>query len=814
MAIKVASSTGNFSSASTWDSVTNVPTIHATTNLANVIAGRFTATFTAPNTTNACTGCLVYIAVLPTVSMTVTLQQSSVDTTATTTIPVANLVVGWNYFRFASPFTFTTVTAGTYRFKVSATSTSGTNAMDSGGTLVAFIATDNRTGVPATTDDIWIASHNNTGSVPVVTVDGTQAIGSGTNVAAVSITMTRAVDLAVNVSGGGTGGLLQMDTAASSQLTITGHAYAMNGGAIIAGTTSSPYPAGLTCKIIINNSVDGRWGLSQQANGIISMVGATLTNWKGGYVSGLGTAASPLITDADIGVVGDRVLISGTTVGASQTEVRYIITKNSSTSYVVSSTSGGAETALVATHAAGAHIVNTQRNVVYTATSATFGTFINNYSNAAGLTLKWMSFENPHNGNGILVSASANNTATAVIDYIVVFMPKATGISFAVSKATSTHTGIIIYGVTGTNPGLNVGTNANNKTFNDLYLLAFRRSAMTIAAFNITFNRLICANNNMDSTAAAAGVTLGVGQMNINSSRFYANGVGAVLAQGITDSSINNSFIGVLGTNANLAITLLADTYNTIVVSNTTIGDSTLLAGYANLIPGSNVAFENLNGTTYNNIAYTENGKLNATGAGLTDTTVRSGTTGEHSVRLDSETTTGRSTTFDVVATPNEAVLVTGYIWENAAFVADGAASVIAELYLPGLIVGTDTPSATVTMTKTTSSSSVNAAFTLAAFYSGLTYDVATVRIKAITTTAGAYAYIGSINQGGNPATKYNIWRDGRPIDFMPEAIGDAQTIAAAVWNYLTVSAATTGTFGKVVGDTNLTNLLAKDKLS
>ena len=799
MAIKVANGTGNFSSATVWDSAVNTPTIHATTNLSNVVLGRFTATFTAPNTTNACTGCLVYYATAPGGNPTVTLQQSTVDTAATVTINTSLITqAGWVYFRFPTPFVYTTTAAGAYRFKVSSTSTSGTLAADSGATLPAYIGTDDRLGALGASDDIWVVTHNNA-TPPVITVDGTRTVGSGTNVTAISSTASRAVDQAVNIYN--TGAILKMDTTASSQLTLTGNILTQNGGDFQAGTVASPLSSSYTANVIIANTVDARWGIANLPFGVgPTMAGATPPSLASTYVSGTGIAADPLITAADIGVVGDQVGIAATTV-AQTPESRYIITKNSATSYVLSATSGGAEAALVNTHAAGAHIVNMQRNVIIKPSNPSFGYFINNYANST-MTLKAVRAEyTAALSNAILVSASANNTATAVLDYFVGYLARSTCLSIAVSKTTASYTGIVLFSQgTTNNVALNIATNANNKTFTDTYIMGSKRSAFSVAAFNITFNRLYLSGNNTDNNAAAYGATLGVGQISITNSRIYANGNAGLLLQGVTDSSIVNSTGGVLGVNNNVFLTVLSDTYNTAVISNTTIGDATLLANYANMIPGSNVAFENMNGTAYNNVAYTENGKLNATGAGLTDTTVRSGTSGEHSVRLDSETTTGRSTTFDVVATPNETVLVTGYIWENASFVADGSASVVAELYLPGLIVGVDTPSATKTMTKTTVSSSTDAAFTLSAFYSGITYDVATVRIKAITTTAGAYAYIGSINQGGNPATKYNIWRDGRPIDFMPEAIGDAQTIAAATWNYLLSQATTAGTFGNQVG--------------
>jgi hypothetical protein len=92
MAYRVSNTTGNASSTTLWDTVTNVPTLHASTNVTINNAGTpsFTAGYTAPNTVNTATGVLVYINARGTAgTLTVTLQESTVDTAATASIAPA-----------------------------------------------------------------------------------------------------------------------------------------------------------------------------------------------------------------------------------------------------------------------------------------------------------------------------------------------------------------------------------------------------------------------------------------------------------------------------------------------------------------------------------------------------------------------------------------------------------------------------------------------------------------------------------------------------------------------------------------------------
>jgi hypothetical protein len=297
MALHAAAADGNWSAGATWNQVTNTPTLHASTNITISTSNLFTATFTAPNTTNACTGALIYItAVGSGGTTTVTLQESTVDTAAARSITTTSLVANtWVYFRFATPYVFTTTGAGAYRFKIVNASAAGTTsaAADSGGANIAYLSTDDRAAVPASTDNVWIVGHNQATAI-TVTMDGTQTIGSGTDTTGLS---RRTIGSAIVICNSG---LLTFDTAASATLTSLGNIIVSGGGELRMGTVASPYPAARVATLSFNeNGTGGRYGLESYDNGKLTLQGTPKTSttlWKTTYVSGAGTAASPLIT--------------------------------------------------------------------------------------------------------------------------------------------------------------------------------------------------------------------------------------------------------------------------------------------------------------------------------------------------------------------------------------------------------------------------------------------------------------------------------------------------------------------------------------
>jgi len=347
MPYKVAHTTGTWSTASIWDTVTNTPTLHATTNITITNSDKFTETFTAPNTTNACTGCLVYLTAVGTKDITVTLQENSVDTACAVTVPIAQITnIGWFYFRFPTPYVFTATTAGYYRFKIrTATSNTATMGSDSGAANPAFLATDNRNAIAVADDNVFIQRQNNTGTL-TVTMDGTQACGltSGNDVVLPAL---RSILYGLINSQGAT---LKWDTATSATLTCNGSIVNYLGN-----FEMEPASASVVSKLVFTPVTSGDFSLRHYPNGTFSLQGTPKTStslWKTKYVSGDGSSGSPLVvSDAVDWAVGDEICVGATSNNATnylESEMRHILSKNSSTSFVLQGSNvvlnGGFET--------------------------------------------------------------------------------------------------------------------------------------------------------------------------------------------------------------------------------------------------------------------------------------------------------------------------------------------------------------------------------------------------------------------------------------------------------------------------------------
>lgn len=793
MAQKVAVATGAYSAAATWNSVTNTPTLHASTNITlNSTTGIFTATFTAPNTINACVGMLMHVTTLPVnATYVVTLQESGVDTAAVASILASAFPAAgnWIFFKFPTPYVFTTTGAGAYRFKITRASatTNAAVAADSGGSLPAYLAVDDRTGVPAATDDAWIVTPNGTGTVSV-TLDGTQTIGGGGNTTGLS---RRSITNAVTL---GPGSLLSWDIAASATLTSKGNITVSGGGELRIGTVATPYPTAFVAALNFNeNGVSGNYGLETYLNGKLTAQGVAKSStslWKTTFVSGLGTAASPLVVaDTVDWSVGDEILVtasSGSATNYNETESRFIITKNSATSYVVSSTAGGAETALSFTHTS-AYVLNVQRNVIIQSTTITHAWYYYNENTVAGDTnVDWARIETcgasgVNLKQGFAVAGVPN--ATANIDYSVIYRSLSRGLELAQSAATIAFTGVICYLTAGPSGSGTFYVDTANKTFIDCFAISINRIGF-YGRRSATYTRCVAIGCNISGSALATNTT---GGFQFQSSGFvltdceaHCNRNMGITLNGTAKSIFNNFLCGTKGTNV-VDINCISDTFNDLTFINSTFGSATFVHNYLGQIIGSEVRFQKLNNTENNHIWYTATGIARNSGAGLVDTTTK--TVGNFAVRLaPEEATTGFVWEFLIGISANSAASVFGFIQKNAAF---GSDLCTVELFLPGSTVA----DASQTMGNTTGSWLV---FSMAAAYTGSVAAFARVRITAKTTTAAAYIYVADLYNGTNVLTSFKAWNDGKPSPVFTDLLGDP----ASVWAILTSTLTTAGTIG------------------
>ena len=792
MALFIANATGNWSSTSTWAAVRNTPTLHATTNRTVSGAGIISSTFTAPNTVNAVTGVMVYIAALGTAgTFTATLRESGADTASTVSVSVNSLKVGgWVYLKLAVPYTYTTTSAGAYAWKLAISGGSGTTTVadNSGATAFAFMSGDNLvSAVPTTNDNVWNAGSNL--SSLIVTVDNTSAAcGSG---AATGTPSSRSITTALATSNSGK---IQWSTSANSTLTVKGQIICSVDGHIEMGTTSSPIPSSYTAKLVTNqNGTDTNYDLLVTASGNWKMQGTARTANVTRYVSGSGTAASPLILLADLGLaVNDELAFTGQ--GAyNQHEKRFVKTINSPTSIVLSSTAGGAEAALTYSHDSDDRILLLTRNVsVESSTSTEHFTFINQATTAGAVDVDHAMCRyvggTVNNRRG-WQNSSGTATHTATTDDFVVYLPDGWGFNDSASTTTVEYTEIIAYGNTAaTNVGSIVIAAAKNKTLTDCYAVGNNAIGFYInAAANINTNNCEAWNNNAN-IQLAGGLRIDNSFTNIHTNFVCeANRTRGMYLSGVANIIFESMESGTYGTNT-IDIDFASDSYNEMILRSCVLSSATIVNNYLNIAPGSEIKFDRLNDTDWNHRWYSAFGTAHATGPSCTDTTTIQ--TGSHNVRLSPENATdGQAWTYYVLARPSYYVTTQGFVRMNAAFYGDAGASVTVNLYLPG----STSPDASYTLPKDGNDNP----FSIGATYSSSITGLARVVVTAKSATASAYAYVGKISNGTNPIISVDTWLDGKPAEIMYPELGDPD----AVWAVLTSSFTTSGTVGKLVKD-------------
>lgn len=831
MAYRIANADTTLSSVTGWDTVTNSPTVVNSSNVVVLTTALYTATFTAPNVTNKCTG----VAFLMTtkgayssgnLTLTATLQENSVDTAATVTLTINTTATSytentWVYFRFPTPYQFTSTTIGYYRFKlVRSAATTATIMVSDGAAKFAYMATDDRTGAIASTDDLLVLGVNYADTT--VTWDGTTTIGSGVGAGAASVptnALTRLFGLYV-----GAHGIVNADTAASVTTTCAGNVVVAIGGKFNVGSSGTEYPSSLIFKWIFSPGNPGDYSFVSY-NGDIGLYGtpkSSTTLWKTTYVSGVGTAANPLIVADPVDWnENDEIYICATSDNStnwSEGEYRLIKTKNSSTSFVLATTVGGAEAALTYTHNTNAYILNIERNIIFTTTAPSLGmtTYFNtspvtNAPSYGSAVSKWVRFENTGTNGSLIQNAgvaySSSATATFTHDYCVSNRPVYCGFWGSDNSTPITINGLII--CRGGSSYMLYGQAMANKTFNDTFLVDGTTLGLSPYASSCTFNRLIInavRKSASSSNTGAFNFSLG-NNITFNDCEAFACGTAVAFRGSNANVIFNDCNFGMKGKNA-YDIAGYTSFQTGILFNNCNFGSNNFWniatgATYRDFFDGSEVSFNSKNTTTNNHSWYTPYGIASATGSGLSDTLVR--TPGSLNVRIAPESASpGFSWAFLIPANVNQVVPFSGYFLKNVAM---GTDVCTVSLFLPGNPI-TGTPDDTVTLSDNVSNAWTGAAVqavSLAAYYTGSVDAFATVVINAKSTTAGAYLYCADFYNSGDTTTLFDklagltIWEKGKPSPIITQlSLGG---IAPAVWGVALSGLTTAGTTGKKLKD-------------
>lgn len=757
-----------------------------TTGLANVsFAGITSSGVTAPNLTNKITGCWINIRTAPTNggNLIVEAMESGV-VKASATINNADIQLGLNYVRYATPYQFATLTASAYTVRVrNSVNASGYGQLCTAAANLWFMLTYDTATTIGATDDVWVAGFHDSGlTTKTLTISGTSnSWGSATATALGGATVTQGAAIMI-----GTGGTFKFDTSASTTLTLNGSVFVNSPTAVFdmrASATKS-----IINTLIFSMAANGDQGLHsavQTAGGQILTTGATYDIYTT-YASGLGTAASPMITniawDAD---VGDEIVIGGGT-DYLKNETRYIKTRNSSTSFVLSSTPGGAEAALVNTHAAGSHIANLTRNVIIKPSNTARGWYSYHASTATS-NMNYTRMEYSDCSSGRAVAPSMNSSSS--FDGIVFYNNSISGRQTLVLRndaTAQTHNGIILYNTQGGNyagqSGIGFGQSSNKTLTNSFH---FNAPSGTASCAFISFNTSSTSNtitncHSYGPNATNTSFGYGIGIISSNANTFNncsINGArqNAVYLQISSGNIFNNCNFGTIASNSNDIFTVTSS-LNQAYFNACSFGSTTLISNYLNQLDTSLIKFQDMDGSTSKHRWYTNYGSWWSSGSGLTDTTVRTASS-LSLVSKPENATTGSSWTFKIPANPTSQVGIFGYIYRNATF---SSGTLKVELFLPGTLL-TATPDATYTFPTTTGSW---LPFNISAYYSGSVARYAQVRITGVTATAGAYFFVDDLYDAGtgNKVAGFDLWDEGQPSQIMVQS--DFSVVPSAVWGY------------------------------
>ncbi len=756
---------GNPATAANLGRVTAVATAHASNTTADFISTPvYTDPFTAPSLTDKAVGVGIF---LTSNNMTdgsvlrATLQEDVgagfVDTACTADVTITGNLVGYNadflYFQAGTPYTFMTTTANKYRWKLVRYSGGGTllraRSSTTGSSTPWAWFVDSRNGTLGA-GDILCVLHG----ITSVGYDGLSfgassgaTVVSPTNFALNSLTVLR-------------NGIFEWDTAANTSITIKGGILISQSGEFRIGSEATPYPSSYVATFIHDqDTTAGNYGL-WTATGNITFNGAATTAYAAKYVSGLGTAASPMITDGDIGVVGDEVLVSATG-SYNQTEYKFIKTKNSATSYVLSDTVGGAEAALTYTHSANrARVANLQRNIIIKPANSTYPNYILHTGQSTTGRFYGKNFRTEYIGNsgvgkyGLTLGYPSGQSTMVIKELSGVVSYRASYSGFYLQSNRTdytTYTDNIFCRSASAQPAAST-SNFVNKVATRWY---FFDNAASAIGFGQTANMVL--NDHIYHGNNTAGGTNGghylisgsCNSITVNNSDFQTARIGAVrnISGNISGIVFNDCTFGDVGTNTTDFIT--GSNFNDVLFSNCLFGSATLISGYTGMVEGSEVKYQRYNQSTTSHRWYTNRGK------GRSEPTTKR--TGSLSLAIEPENATdGFIWEFYVPANGNQQIVLPGYYYRSSL-----AGAVTVDIFLPY----STTPDKTVTLDTVAGAWDD---FLASIDYALSENEIAKIRFT-VKGSSGTLFLDDFLNSGNTSVVSNNIasfetWQNGKPV--------------------------------------------------
>lgn len=807
MAQYIQTVTGNASTAANLSRVTAVATAHASNATGDFVSSSVnTDTFTAPNLVNKAVGVGIFLTsnnLSAGAVIRATLQEDAgagfVDTVCTADVTITAGVNDSSsiYMTFiaGTPYTFTTTTANKYRWKLVKNSGTGTllraRSSTTGSTTAWAFFFDDRNATIGTSDDLIVAN----GITSTLTDSMSFGTAGGTSQSDAPTTFSEKALYALNSA------IVELDTSASTTVTIKGMIVASKGGTFRIGTESVAYPSSYVAKVIHDmNGTAGNYGIWTSDGNIIFNGGYQPTNYAVNYVSGLGTAASPMITSGDIGAVGDELCIPGTG-NYNQTEYKFIKTKNSATSYVLSDTSGGAEAALVNTHSTRAKILNMQRNIIIEPANTSHSNYILHTGSATTSKFYGKNFRTNYIGNSGtgkfgLTLGYASGTSTMVIQELSGYVANRavySGVYLQSNRTDYTTYSDNIFVRSASAQPVAQTNGLSNKTLNRWYAVDNNASNFGFGTTNnVTFNDYYsyCANTGNGSNGGHILVSAACSQVTFNDSDFQWARQGGIrnLAVAMSKWRFNDCTFGDVGTNiVDIALGTTGTTMDT-TFTNCLFSSATLISGYLSMIEGSEVRFQRYNQSSTAHRWYTNKGKAR------TETTTKR--TGSIALAIEPEdATNGFVWEFHVPANANQQIFLPGYFYRSSI-----TGDVTVDIFLPYSTTSDET------LTLSTTSGSWQP-FLVSQDYNQSTNELATIRVT-VKSAAGTLYLDDFLNSGNtvdvnNNVASFETWFDGKPVDLF--SLLDVSAIPAQsaqqVWTYSTTTLTTANTTGKKLVD-------------
>lgn len=772
-----------------YDSFVGTPAVHGSASVSVTTSYVAGASFTAPNTTNYITGIVFFLVSVPTTGDIQVEVRESGTSKVSGIAAKTDLRPGFNYIRFATPYQFTTTAAGAYvPYMKNTSASSGSVASDNVGSGPwQAITWDEGVSVGATDDVMVMGFHDSGLTAKTLSLSGTgNSWGSGQNKATPGTGNRLSVLNQATIIGNG--GSMVFDTAADCKLTQYGNIM------VFAGGLYDQRPGASSVSTLeFTNDADGDFGLflvSGVYNGQALTTGNTVSV-AATYTGGAGTAASPATFAAAHGFQVDDELVIGWGGDYAKNEIRFVISVPSATEVVWSSTVGGAEAALTYTHQTGKPVCNLTRNsVIKNSNTARGFSVYNSGTNTPASNFKYTRFEYPNclSGRGLQLSSSVVATP---VDGMVLYHNSAAARSSVWWSGTVTETiqDVVLLNTRGTNFSAQSGftlSSASSKTVRRLYHFADPASTTCCAALSInstSTSNIIDGVYSSGANAAnvGAGYAVGIYGSGNQLNNVVADGARrqAIILDAGQGNEFTNSSFGTINTNT-LDVFVTAGVLTKASFVGCSFGSATLISGYLSMLPGSDIAFQNMDGNTSKHRWYAPNGSFWSSGSGLPDTTVRTAGSLALAIKPEDATLGTRDFVLRVPANPTSQVQFYGYMYRNATF---SSGDITVDLFLPGTLL-TGTPDASYTLPTTTGSW---LPFIVTAYNSLTVARYAKVRITAKTATAGAYVFLDDIFDAGtgNKVAGLDLWDGGHvsPIIVAADYSSIPDQTRLAVWS-------------------------------